>query len=157
MITLLENVLERSDGSYISSQDLATLDRSIESWQERRDTYDFVQTHETEIIDRVLAMLQEKVPALSQQPDPAAVLAKCRRDLALVLRYSAMSMLFQDEELLKDRLLYWMQNIIRSLRIQKVTGRVYELLLEDVQEKFPTEKANQILPYLKITHEWLSQ
>ena len=156
MITLLENVLERSDGSYISSQDLAALDRSIASWQERRETYDLVQTQENAIIDQVLTVLQEKMPAFSQQ-DSEEVLTKCRRDLTLVLRYSAISMLFQDEELLKDRLLYWMQNIMRALRRQKVNDRIYQLLQQIVQQSLPEDKADQMLPYLKIAHEWLSQ
>jgi len=156
MITLLENVVERSDGSYISSQDLLTLDRSIASWQMKREVYDLVQTQENEIIDRVLINFQEQLPALAQQLSED-ILNKCRRDLTLVLRYCAMAMLFQDEELLKDRLLSWMQNIMRALRHQKINNCVYQLLQQEVQEKLPQEQANLMLPYLKIAHEWLSQ
>ncbi len=155
MITLLENVVERSDGSYISPEDLATIDRSMSSWQERRDAYALVQAHENELIAQVLEQFQEQVPALAQQISEE-VMAKCRRDLALVLRYSAMSMLFQDEELLKDRLLCWMQNIMQALRHQKINNRVYQLLQQAVKSKLPSDKAALLLPYLKIAHEWLS-
>ena len=156
MITLLENVVERSDGSYISPQDLAAIDRSMASWTERRDAYDLVQAHENELIALVLEQFQQQVPPTLAQQISEEIMAKCRRDLALVLRYSAMSMLFQDEELLKDRLLCWMQNIMQALRNQKINNRVYQLLQQAVQSKLPSDKAALLLPYLKIVHEWLS-
>lgn len=156
MITLLETVLERSDGSYISPQDLQMLDQSIASWQKRRESYNLVQTQESEIVDKVLKKFQNGTPLFSK-PLPEDVVIKCRRDISLVLRYCATAMLLQDEELLKDRLLYWMQNIMRALRHQKINDRVYQLLQQVVQEQLPPENANLMLPYLKIAHEWLSQ
>ncbi|HEY9694777.1 MAG TPA: phycocyanin [Oculatellaceae cyanobacterium] len=156
MITLLENVLERSDGSYISSQDLQVLDQAIASWQKRRETYDLVQAREAEIIGKTLKKFQKGIPFLSK-PLSEDVLQKCSRDISVVLRYSATAMLLQDEELLKDRLLYWMQNIMRALRHQKINDQVYQLLQKAVQEQMPPENSSLLMPYLKIAHEWLSQ
>ena len=82
---------------------------------------------------------------------------KCNRDMALVLRYCATAMLLQDEELLKDRLLYWMQNIMLALKNQRVNDFVYRALQKSVQENLPKENANLLLPYIAIAHQWLSQ
>jgi len=156
MLTLLEDVLDRADGSYITPEDLRTLDRAIASWQQRRQTYDLVQVKENAILAQVMQQIQ------ATAPDVAAKVTvdggnKCNRDMALVLRYCATSMLLQDEELLKDRLLYWMQNIMVALKNQRVNDFVYRSLQKSVQEHLPPENADLLLPYIAIAHQWLSQ
>jgi hypothetical protein len=156
MITLLENVLDRADGSYITPEDLRILDGAIASWQQRRQTYDLLQTKENVILEQVMQQI------INTAPDVAAKVTvdggnKCNRDMALVLRYCATAMLLQDEELLKDRLLYWMQNIMLALKNQRVNDFVYRSLQKSVQANLPKENADLLLPYLAIAHQWLSQ
>jgi len=155
MLTLLENVLDRADGSYITPEDLHTLDGAIASWQQRRQTYDLIQTKENLILAQVMQQIQISAP------DVAAKLThdggnKCNRDMALVLRYCATAMLLQDEELLKDRLLYWMQNIMLALKNQRVNDFVYRSLQKSIQENLPKKNADLLLPYVAIAHQWLS-
>jgi tRNA A37 N6-isopentenylltransferase MiaA len=156
MLTLLENVLDRADGSYIKPEDLLTLDRSIASWQQRRKTYDLIQAKENIILEQVMQQIQSTAPNMAAKMTPDGV-NKCSRDMALVLRYCATAMLLQDEELLKDRLLYWMQNIMVALQKQRLNNLLYQTLQKSVQENLPTENANLLLPYLAIAHQWLSQ
>ncbi|MCL1491660.1 MAG: phycocyanin [Pseudanabaena sp. Salubria-1] len=156
MLTLLENVLDRADGSYIKPEDLLTLDRSIASWQQRRKTYDLIQAKENIILEQVMQQIQSTAPNMAAKMTPDGV-NKCNRDMALVLRYCATAMLLQDEELLKDRLLYWMQNIMVALQKQRLNNLLYQTLQKSVQENLPTENANLLLPYLAIAHQWLSQ
>lgn len=156
MITLLENVLDRADGSYIAPEDLQTLDRAIASWQQRRQTYNLIQAKENSILEQVMRQIQ------ASAPDIAAKLThdggnKCNRDMALVLRYCATAMLLQDEEILKDRLLYWMQNIMVALKNQRVNDFVYRSLQKSVQANLPRENADLLAPYLAIAHQWLCQ
>ena len=156
MLTLLENVLDRADGSYINPDDLKTLDRAIASWQQRRQTYDLIQTKENSILEQMMSQVQISAPDMAAKMSPDGV-NKCNRDMALVLRYCATAMLLQDEELLKDRLLYWMQNIMVALQKQRLNNLLYQTLQKSVQENLPTENANLLLPYLAIAHQWLSQ
>lgn len=156
MLTLLENVLDRADGSYIKPEDLLTLDRSIASWQQRRKTYDLIQAKENIILEQVMQQIQSTAPNMAAKMTPDGV-NKCNRDMALVLRYCATAMLLQDEELLKDRLLYWMQNIMVALQKQRLNNLLYQTLQKSVQENLPAENANLLLPYLAIAHQWLSQ
>jgi hypothetical protein len=156
MITLLETVLERSDGAYINPDDLQALDQTIANWQSRRQAYDLIQTREEAIIDKALIRLSRSpFDATRRYQEDGA--DKCRRDMSIVLRSCATAMLLQDEELLKDRFLYWMQNIMRALQHQQTNDRVYQALEEGVQEILPTESASLIQPYLKMAHTWLSQ
>jgi hypothetical protein len=156
MLTLLENVLDRADGSYITPEDLLTLDRSISSWQKRRQTYDLIQTKENVILEQVMQQILTTAPNMATKITPEGA-NKCSRDMALVLRYCATAMLLQDEQLLKDRLLYWMQNIMVALQKQRLNNLLYQTLQKSVQENLPTENANLLLPYLAIAHQWLSQ
>jgi hypothetical protein len=156
MLTLLENVLDRADGSYITPDDLKTLDRAIASWQQRRQTYDLIQAKENSILEQMMHQVQTSAPDMAAKMSPDGV-NKCNRDMALVLRYCATAMLLQDEELLKDRLLYWMQNIMIALQKQRVNDVLYRALRKSVQENLPKENADLLSPYLEIAHQWLSQ
>ena len=156
MITLLENALERADGSYINPQDLQALDQTIAAWQIRRQTYDLVQAKESTIVAQVMGYIDQAAPTL-----PGRFMEdgtdRCQRDMTLVLRYCATAMLLQDEDLLKERFLYWMQNIMGALRRQKANDRLYKLLQQVIQEQLPPQNANLLLPYLVTAHQWLSQ
>ncbi|WP_055076938.1 phycocyanin [Pseudanabaena sp. 'Roaring Creek'] len=156
MITLLENVLDRADGSYINPEDLRTLDRAIASWQQRRQTYDLIQAKENAIVAQVLQQIQATAPDIAAKVTVDGG-SKCQRDMALVLRYCATAMLLQDEELLKDRLLYWMQNIMLALKNQRVNDFVYRALQKAVMENLPKENAALLLPYIAIAHQWLTR
>jgi hypothetical protein len=156
MLTLLENVLDHADGSYITPEDLRTLDRAIASWQKRRQTYDLIQAKENAILEQVMSHIEAKAPEVAAKVTVDGG-NKCNRDMALVLRYCATAMLLQDEELLKDRLLYWMQNIMLALKNQRVNDFVYRELQKSVQENLPKENADLLLPYIAIAHQWLSQ
>ncbi|MBD2178543.1 phycocyanin [Pseudanabaena sp. FACHB-1998] len=156
MLTLLENVLDRADGSYIAAEDLQTLDRAIASWQQRRATYDLIQSKENVILAQVMQQIQITAPEMVTKMTPEGA-NKCNRDMALVLRYCATAMLLQDADLLKDRLLYWMQNIMVALQKQRLNDVLYRSLLKAVKENLPSENSSLLMPYLAIAHQWLSQ
>lgn len=156
MITLLETVIERSDGSYVDGEDLEVLDQVFESWGDRRNTYGLIKDKETVIVDKTLDRFQkENANLLLTASD--AVFKKCQGDLISVLRNCAMAMLLQDETLLKDRFLYWMQNIMRALKNQRFNVHIYQILQEVVKEELPEHNANLIMPYLQIAHQYLSK
>ncbi|AMA10219.1 MULTISPECIES: phycocyanin [Cyanophyceae] len=156
MITLLETLLERSDGAYIEPQDLDQVDQTLQSWGDRRITYQLIQEKEEKIVDETLRRFQTENEVLLRSA-PETVLKKCKGDLISVLRNCATAMLLQDEELLKDRFLYWMQNIMRALKNQKYNNEVYRIIQEVIQEELPTPYAQLMLPYLQVTHQYLSE
>ncbi len=156
MLTLIENVLDRADGSYITPDDLQSLDRTIANWQQRRQTYDLIQAKENTILEQVMRQIQISSPELSAKLSGDRI-NKCNHDMAVVLRYCATAMLLQDEELLKERLLYWMQNVMAALQKQRINDFLYKALLKSVRDNLPSDNANLILPYLTIAHQWLSQ
>jgi len=152
MITLLENVLERADGNYVSAQDLRLLDKALSSWQARKDAYSTVQTHETEIIAQALEAMRTSDRFTAKPMDTLGV-DRCQRDMTLGLRCCALAMLLEDPEMLKDRVLYWQQNIFLAMQLNY---HGYKFIWLALQEFLPKEQSELFSSYLKIAHELMS-
>jgi hypothetical protein len=62
-------------------------------------------------------------------------------------------MLLEDPEMLKDRVLYWQQNIFLSMQLNY---HGYKFLWQSLQSQLPQEQSELLSPYLKIAHEMMS-
>jgi Phycobilisome protein len=147
MITLLETLVDGADGAYASKQDLRNLEHAMFSWSERKEAYLAVQDKEKLIIDRAMTLIQSGKTA----PDGAmnaGTLNRCRRDMTLALRAYALGMLLQDEEMLKDRFLYWQKNVLQAMGLHHYQG--VKFVLESICLELPKEQANLFKPYFKI-------
>ena len=144
MITLLETLLEGAEGSYASTRDLRNLEHVMSSWSERKEAYLAVQASEGSIIDRAMVMMQQGKPV---QNNPVTI-KYCRRDLTLALRYYALGMLMQDEEMLKERFLYWQKNVLQAMGFHNERG--VKFVLESIYVELPQKQANLFQPYFKL-------
>ncbi|MDX1978066.1 MAG: phycobilisome protein [Pseudanabaenaceae cyanobacterium bins.68] len=152
MITLLENVLERADGNYVSAQDLRLLDKTWSSWEARKEAYGNVQAFENQIIDYAAEAMKNSDRFTAKPMDSLGV-ARCRRDMILGLRCCALAMLLEDGEMLKDRVLYWQQNIFLSMQLNY---QGYRFIMEGIQAFLPNQQAELFSPYLKMAHEFMN-
>jgi len=152
MITLLENVLERTDGNYVTAQDFRLLDQALSSWQSRKDAYNIIQEQETEIINEAIAAMRNS-DRFESKPLNNLGVDRCVRDLTLGLRCCALAMLMQDEEMLKDRVLYWQQNIFLAMQLNY---QGYKFLWQALKSHLPSTQSELISPYVKVAHEMMS-
>lgn len=152
MITLLENVLERADGTYVSAADLQLLDKALSSWKARKDAYNAVQTHEAEIIQQAVTAMRNG-DRFDLKPMDNLGVDRCQRDMTMGLRCCALAMLLQDEEMLKDRVLYWQQNVFQAM---KLNYEGYRFLWHATKAQLPKEQAGLLGPYLQMAHEMMS-
>jgi hypothetical protein len=153
MITLLETLIDGADGAYASNQDIRKLEHVMFSWAERKDAYVAVQEKEKAIIDRALQLIQASSNNVEGLSIDSLKTEKCRRDITLALRYYALGMLLQDEEMLKDRFLYWQKNVIRSMGLHYYQG--VNFVLESIQIELPKEQAKLLEPYFKLGHDMM--
>jgi Phycobilisome protein len=154
MITLLETLVDGADGAYASKQDLRNVEHAILSWAERKEAYLAIETNEKAIIDRALILIQtNKTAPTDRSMDDKATMERCRRDMTLTLRSYALAMLLQDEEMLKDRFLYWQKNILRAMGLNNYQG--IKFVLESICLELPKEQANLFVPYFKLGQEML--
>jgi hypothetical protein len=151
MITLLEALVDRADGAYASKQDLRDLEHSMFSWAERKAAYLAVESNEKAIIDRAMTMIQTSKTFPDSRAIDSARMTKCRRDITLALRYYALGMLLQDEEVLKDRFLYWQKNVLQAMGLHHYQG--VKFVMESISIELPKEQAKLFEPYFKLGHE----
>lgn len=152
MITLLENVLKNADGTYVNAQDFRLLDSALFTWQTRKLAYSAIERKESEIISYALTAMTNGDRFESRPMDKLGV-DRCQRDMTLGLRCLALAMLFQDEEMLKDRVLYWQQNIFLAMQLNY---QGYKFLGEAIKAKLPANQAELMSPYVQMAHAMMS-
>ncbi|WP_295616178.1 phycobilisome protein [Chamaesiphon sp. GL140_3_metabinner_50] len=151
MITLLETLVDGADGAYASKQDLRNLEHAMSSWSERKAAYLAVEANEKSIIDRARrSMENDKLFHENNRLNPA-MLECCCRDMTLTLRSYALGMLLQDEEMLKDRFIYWHKNILQSMDLAKYQGSKF--VYDSICIELPREQSKLFKPYFKIDSE----
>mgnify|MGYP003493221107 CR=1 FL=1 len=153
MITLLETLVEGADGSYASKQDIRNLEHVMSSWSERKEAYLAVEINEKLIIDRAIKSMEDSQVFQDQAMNNLGV-DRCRRDMILGLRSYALGMLLQDEEMLKDRVLYWQANILQAMGFSQYQG--YKFLLESIYLELPKQQADLLKPYVKLAQEMIA-
>ena len=151
MITLLETLVDGADGAYASKQDLRNLEHVMFSWAERKEAYLAVQEKEKVIIDRAMTLIQSSKTAPSDWVMNPGTLNRCRRDITLALRAYALGMLLQDEEMLKDRFLYWQKSVLQAMGLHNYQG--VKFVLESICIELPQEQADLFKPYFKLGQE----
>jgi hypothetical protein len=139
-----------AEGRYATSEELQFVAKYRESLEVRLSTYQKLRDAEVEIINLVTQRSQKQDSELfkinSQDMTPT-----CHRDIQLVLRASAIAMLTDDLERLRDNLLLWQKTIVKALDHQKYVQIVYRILQDVVQELLSVEEAKLILPALKLS------
>jgi Phycobilisome protein len=153
MITLLEALVEGADGSYANKQDLRNLEHAMFAWADRKDAYFAVQSNEKSIIDRAMTMIQASATASNSKPIDPVRLESCRRDITLALRYYALGMLLQDEEMLKDRFIYWQKNVLQAMGLHHYNG--VQFVLDSICIELPKDQANLFRPYFKLAQDMI--
>jgi Phycobilisome protein len=153
MITLLETLLEGAEGSYVNTQDFRNLEHVMSSWGERKEAYLAVQSKEKSIIDRALTLMQDDQAFSDNPPIDDTKIELCRRDITLALRYYALGMLLQDEEMLKDRFMYWQKNVIQAMGLHHYQG--VKFVFKSICAELPKEQANLFKPYFKLGQDMI--
>lgn len=152
MITLLEKVLKNADGNYVDAKDFQLLDKTLSTWQARKLAYSAIERKESELISYALTAMTNGDRFEARPMDTLGV-DRCQRDMTLGLRCLALAMLLQDEELLKDRVLYWQQNIFLAMQLNY---QGYKFLGEAIKARLPENQAELMIPYVQMAHEMMT-
>ncbi len=152
MLTLLEDVLKRADGSYVANEDLGLLDQTLSTWENRKRAYKAVEQKEEQIIEAALTAMR-KGDRFVKKPMNELGVDRCRRDMTLGLRCCALAMLLEDENLLKDRVLYWQRNIFLAMQLNY---QGYKFLGQAIQANLPKAQSALLVPYFESAHQMMT-
>jgi hypothetical protein len=154
MLSQLTRLSLETDGRYATDEELYFLSEYTGSYSLRLQTYQKLQTTETVIVQQVLAKLRSLDPALLRSSGED-VSGKWKRDTIRVLRYSAIAMLLNDSDTLQERLLFWMQTVMRAFAAQRSCNVTYEIMQEVVKQHLSPTQANLFCPILELNRRLL--
>lgn len=154
MITQLEHLTRNADGRYATDRELKFLQDYILSFALRVQVYRKIQAAEATILQQVEEKMQILDPHLflSNQED---MTSKWKRDTIRVLRYSAITLLLDDPDLLRDRLLFWMQTIMKAFNAQQSCNVTYHVMQQVVQNVLTPDEASLFCPILELNRSIL--
>jgi hypothetical protein len=156
MLSQFSRLCLEVEGRYATDSELQFLSDYTQSFSLRIQTYQRLQIAEAQIIQEVQAKMQALDPTLFQSPNED-VTRKWKRDTIRVMRYSAMAMLLNDPDLLRERLLFWMETVMRAFGAQRSCEVTYSVMQEVVKAYLTPLEANLLCPILELNRRSLGK
>jgi Phycobilisome protein len=154
MLSQLQRLGVEAEGRYATDSELQFISDYAQSFSLRVQTYQKLQASESAIIQQVQAKMQALDPTLFRSGNED-VSGKWKRDTIRVLRYSAVALLLDDPDTLRDRLLFWMQTIMRAFGAQRSCNVTYEVMQDVVKQHLLPNQANLFCPILELNRRSL--
>jgi hypothetical protein len=154
MLSKLQQLGINADGRYASDTELQFMDTYINSFDLRVEAYLRIKEVEKEIVETVLKKLRISYPKLLLLKGED-LQGKWKQDTLRVLRHSAMTVLLDDTELLRQQFLYWFQTIMQAFGAQEVCNITYLIMQDVVKNLLPKNVADLLCPILEINRDLL--
>jgi hypothetical protein len=152
MLSQLKKLSDIADGRYATDDELKFLAVYARSFHLRVQTYQRLQVAEGLIVQQVLTKVKKLDPVTFQREQTEQ---KWRRDTIRVLRYSAIALLLDDSDTLRERFLIWFRTIMKAFGTQKNCALTYKVMQEVVQLYLTPDQANLFCPILELNRQIL--
>lgn len=140
--TLEQHIID-ADGRYFQSEELRTLENYVSSYTLRLETYQKISQNSDAIVLNALRKFARVHPEIIQKSGK-----RCQYDMGEVLRYMALAILRDDEFLFLEKLMFWLDTVLRAHQKQAACSKAYNLLQEAVEEALPTANSELVRPYI---------
>lgn len=154
MLSQLQALSYKTDGRYATDEELKMMIDFVRSFQLRVQTYQQLQAAEPQIVQQVYARMKSQEPKLFLNGS-ADVSAKWKRDTIRVLRYSAIAMLLDDPNSLRERLLFWMRTVMKAFGAEQSCNVTYAVMQEVVKQHLSPAQASLFCPILELNRQVL--
>ena len=149
----IRDIIKAAEGRYLSVDEGKQLLDVCRDTERRVAIMRSLEQREAVIVKQTIEKVFTRFPKFYQERPQAQ--GKCERDVAMALRYYALAMLTRDPELLREKLLYWMKSILRSLEFGEITRYTYESLGEVLKKNLTPAEADELGKYVAICVEEL--
>jgi hypothetical protein len=85
----------------------------------------------------------------------ADLTTKWKRDTIRVLRYSAIALLLDDPDTLRERFLFWFRTIMKAFGAERSCNLTYSVMQEVVRQILTPPQANLFCPILETNRQIL--
>ncbi|MEL6223254.1 MAG: hypothetical protein AAFR31_11495 [Cyanobacteria bacterium J06627_8] len=143
MNTQLIRPFSQVDGRYLQDSELSSIQDFVTSYEQRTNVYRYLKDHSDTLILKTFRSLMASHRKVIQTHSEI-----CKRDMSLVLRYIAVSILKDDENSFIESLVLWMQNILFALNKEEQSVEFYIALQRIVAQEMTTGEAALVNQYL---------
>ncbi|HEY9621863.1 MAG TPA: hypothetical protein V6C78_16015 [Crinalium sp.] len=146
----LENIFDDAENRYLNPDELGVLSQYVDSLPDRLDAYRTLRDREIDVMQKVVDQLQAELPQESID-----TLERCIKNALLTLRYCAMGMLLNDEELVRTRLTGWLGQMAKVYNTQAIDSALYRLLEQELSQALNPQHMAFLKPMLTLAQEIL--
>jgi hypothetical protein len=144
----LNQALIDADGRYLTSDELRPLETYVETYQKRLMAYQTLSQHSNELVLEALKKFARVHPEIIKRSGK-----RCQYDMAQVLRYISLCILLDDEFMFREKMMFWLDTMLRAHQKQEACCKAYQHLKEVVNDKLPAQVSEQVNPFINIIFE----
>jgi len=143
MMPKIEELINQAQDRYLASDELGLMESYISSLPDRLKLYKMIRDREIDLLQAVADQISTELPSVTDEDLETGI-----KNLILVLRYSSMAMLLNDENFLKQRLLNWLEGIMSMHDMRRLNETLYKLLNQKLREQFSPSQLALIQPLI---------
>jgi Phycobilisome protein len=155
MLSQMQRLSLEVEGRYATDGELKFIPEYLKTYELRLQTYQKLQEIEATVLQQVHEKIQAQDPTLFRNGN-VDLAAKCKRDALTTWRYTAITLLMDDQETLRDRYLLWYQSIMRSYNLHRQCSIAYGVMQEVVKPHLTAQQNALIMPILDLNRRMLS-
>lgn len=139
----IETIFDEAEHRYLKPEELGVINQYVSSLPERIDAYRTLRDRELEIMQQVADQLEIVLPQ-----ETVENLERSLKNALLLLRYSAMGMLLNDEAFVQERLLSWLSTTISIHNTRAIDTALFRLLNQRLTQGLTAQQINLVGPYI---------
>lgn len=139
----IETLLNQAENRYLSPEEINNFKHHVATLAQRLKVYEFLREKEAVIFQPIANKLITAFP-----DEKSEVLERSLKQWILILRLSAMAMLLNDSNYLKQHLADWLDSIVIVHQTQKLELTIYEFLQDRLQEVVSSQALALLKPFL---------
>lgn len=143
MIPKIQELINQAQDRYLASDELGLMESYVSSLPDRLKLYKLIRDREIDILQSVADQVQSELPNVAVEDLEVGI-----KNLVLVLRYSSMAMLLNDENFLKERLLSWLEGIMSMRDMRRLNDTLYKLLNQVLRQQFSPNQLALLQPLI---------
>jgi len=143
MIPKIQELIDQAQDRYLASDELGLIESYVISLPDRLNLYKLIRDREIDILQSVADQVPTELPNVTLEDLELGI-----KNLVLVLRYSSMAMLLNDENFLKERLLNWLEGIMSMRDLRWLNDTLYKLLNQILKQQFSPSQLALIQPLI---------
>ncbi len=143
MMPKIQELISQAQDRYLASDELGLMESYVSSLPDRLMLYKQIRDREINILQAVADQVPTELPSVTDEELETGI-----KNLILVLRYSSMAMLLNDENFLKQRLLNWLEGIMSMRDMRRLNEILYKLLNQGLRQQFSPAQLALIQPLI---------